>query len=79
MRELTEARVHQAMEEYATILLNAQEEKHKEEMGNFAEWLVLNTFSSNGSLWYSDSDKYNSSYKTTEIIEMFKKSLEIMK
>jgi hypothetical protein len=72
MRELTEARVHQAMEEYATIRLKAQEEKHKEEkleyqlfIGKVSEIIGQEKV----------VELLEQSYKA--IGEMFKKSLDI--
>jgi hypothetical protein len=72
MRELTEARVHQAMEEYATIRLKAQEEKHN------GEKLEYQLFIGKVSEIIGQEkvvELLEQSYKA--IGEMFKKSLDI--
>ncbi len=56
------------MQEYDTIRLKAQDEKHKEEMLKFAQWFY----------WMSDNGRIdNGRFTRDELIEMFKKSLDI--
>jgi len=75
----TKEDTEEAMYEYATILLKAQEEKHKEEMEKFTEWVSLNDwyymYLGENKYWHNDARK--TAITTTELIEMFKKSLDI--
>jgi hypothetical protein len=66
---------------YSTIdiLLKAQEEKHKEEMEKFAEWLAENRWiksvTPNFFIRIENRDDVAERVPTTELIEMFKKSI----
>lgn len=76
MRELTEARVHQAMEEYATIRLKAQEEKYNSESQKLYEWMLSDK--REPAQTYFSSGVIRNIAKEIELREeMFKKSLDI--
>lgn len=76
--------IAEQMDEYVEYRLKAQEEKHKEEMEKFNMFVSKNfMYSEDVKKWYGytfffhGSIHYQKYYTFTELIKMFKKSLDI--